>query len=244
MSKSMKKIALRSVAVAAKTAVQAPASSSEMTSNHLTDASSASSSKEQKEMKKGRFTIDDIRRVVRHLNSQPDLEKGGLFHTFRGSLDVRLRSLEIRNRPYLSTLLQELGVARFWGKNSTVVWQVVCASFLDEILDDVWFARGVAATDKHDSLVISHRQMGDRVEKLKKQLEETPRSVTSEQVTSPDDALMAQVAGLMQDVEDLRGEIKKRDEVLVDVNRRLAEKRTVTPADVAEYLAAFRKKAT
>jgi hypothetical protein len=208
-------------------------------------------------LKYGEVTKEHVRQVFDFLHAQPDIVKGSLWHTLSGSLRERLGE-SVTNQPYISGLMQQLGLLRHWGRNVTTTWQVLDPTFFEEVVTDHWFSRAVVNLAKADQMVEEVRLLKERKEELEQELEEAkvasagvaaPSAIASTVTEELNPQLMAQVAGLVEEVtalraqteevEALRAQVAEQVATIAEMDRRLAEPVKPGPAEMAEYLKSF-----
>lgn len=161
-----------------------------------------------------------LRSAVKSLNEQPDIERGGLYHTLKGSMNNRVMAARsIINVPHFILLMQELGLLRRWGGGTTTVWQVICLTFFDEVVTPVWLERAQANLDKHVETMESLRLLRERVTKLEGQGSVAPVGSRS----------LDEIATMVIELEKLREAVGSRDQEIVSLRRELEEQSKVNP---------------
>lgn len=109
-----------------------------------------------------------LRGVVEKLNHQPDVVKGGLYHTLSGAMQDRITTFGVVNVSGFVLLMQELGLLRHRGAAKAVVWQVICLTFFDEVVSQAWLDRAQARLVKHVEMTETLRVLRERVAELEK----------------------------------------------------------------------------
>lgn len=137
--------------------------------------------------------------------------------------------------------MQEMGIIRFWHVNAgNVVWQVAEPSLLEEFSHEVWLKRAIHNVGKYYQFIKERRESLEELEKMKTATSAVTLSATHP--VAPDVAMMAQVAGLVDDIGSLRVKLKEQDTHIAELEEKLACKPQVSNGDVAAYLAEFRSK--
>ena len=107
-----------------------------------------------------------LRDVIEKLNKQSDIKRGGLYHTLSGAMQDRITGMGVINIPEFVLLMQELGLMRHRGGGKNVVWQVVCSTFFDEIVTDVWIVRAQLCLAKRTEVNETIRALREQVKEL------------------------------------------------------------------------------
>jgi RNAse (barnase) inhibitor barstar len=219
-------------------------SSTKTSSNLEGDTPSAAALKSGLDLKikSGEVTKEQIRQIFDLLHAQKDIIPGSLWHTLPGSLRSRFDGHTITNIPYVTAVMQQLGLLRHWGRNISTTWQVIDQSFFEEVVSDLWFERSLYNQAKFDALIDEFAQAKEQLEKFSSASPEP--SLSAESTAEPDQALMVQVAGLLDDIEQLRHNEQLSAQTIANLERKLAEPPKVTAADVANYLASLRASKT
>lgn len=177
--------------------------------------------------------VSVLRSVVVGLNKQPDVGRGGLYHTLPGAMNDRVSAMGVVNVAHFILLMQELGLLRKWGGGSAVVWQVVCITFFDEIVTPMWLERAQACLAKHIETTDTLRSLREQVaaaEDERTARDENPVGAKS----------IEEIADMVVTIERLEAALAERDTEVATLKQKL-EERPKFDADAA--LAAAIKRA-
>ncbi len=117
----------------------------------------------------GSDLVTTLRTVVTMLNAEPDIQKGGLYHTLPGAMQDRVVKAGIMNIPEFVLLMQEIGLLRHRGGGRVIIWQVVCVTFFDEIISPPWLERAQACLAKRVESLTEARMLRERISELQAQ---------------------------------------------------------------------------
>ena len=153
-----------------------------------------------------------LRDVVEKLNKQIDIKKGGLYHTLTGAMQDRVMGMGIINIPEFVLLMQELGLMRHRGGGKNVVWQVVCSTFFDEIVTDVWIVRAQLCLAKRTEANDIIRALREQV----KELEAKSATTVSSRSKSIDE-----IADMVVTIEKLQESLESERVKVVELESKL-----------------------
>ena len=175
-----------------------------------------------------------LRSAVEMLNAEPDIKKGGLYHTLEGAMQERFVKLGIMNVPEFVLLMQELGLLRHRGGGRMVVWQVICRTFFDEVVSPPWLSRAQACVAKRVEMNETLRDLRALRERV------TELETTSKDVDVVGTQSLDEIADMVVRIESLETTLRVRDERIAELEREL-DKRSNVNHDAA--LAAAIKRA-
>lgn len=159
-----------------------------------------------------------LKNAVVMLNREPDIQKGGLYHTLTGAMQERFAKLGIINVPEFVLLMQELGLLRHRGGGKTVTWQVICVTFFEEIISPPWLERAQACLVSRAEMNKSIRVLRDQVVNLETKHKNTPVGGGKS---------FEEIAEMVVTIERLEADLCLRNERVSQLEKELAQQEVV-----------------
>ena len=162
-----------------------------------------------------------LRSAVEMLNAEPDIKKGGLYHTLEGAMQERFVKLGIMNVPEFVLLMQELGLLRHRGGGRMVVWQVICLTFFDEVVSPPWLSRAQACVAKRVEMNETLRDLRALRERV------TELETTSKDVDVVGTQSLDEIANMVVKIEQLEVTNSKQAERITTLEAEIAKQKSV-----------------
>lgn len=162
-----------------------------------------------------------LRSAVEMLNAEPDIKKGGLYHTLEGAMQERFVKLGIMNVPEFVLLMQELGLLRHRGGGRMVVWQVICLTFFDEVVSPPWLSRAQACVAKRVEMNEALRDLRALRERV------TELETTSKDVDVVGTQSLDEIANMVVKIEQLEVTNSKQAERITTLEAEIAKQKSV-----------------